>query len=41
MAVGVRRKRIGKRKSKKLFRRTARKVHPKNNLNPLRGGRRV
>lgn len=33
-----RRKPLPKAKSKKLFKRTASKIHPKNALRPMRGG---
>lgn len=35
------RKPISKKSSQKLFKRTARKVHPKNNYMPMRGGIRL
>lgn len=34
----AKRQRMSKKKSKKLFKRTASKVHPKNALRPMRGG---
>lgn len=37
----MRRGRMGKRKSRKLFSRTARKVHKKNSARPMRGGIRM
>lgn len=35
------RKKLTSRKSKKLFTRTAKKVHPKNDYRPMRGGIRL
>lgn len=34
----ARRKSLSKKKSRKLFKRTASKMHPKNALKPMRGG---
>lgn len=35
------RKKLNYKKSKKQFTRTAKKVHPKNGINPMRGGIRI
>lgn len=37
----AKRKPLSRKKSQKLFKRTAKKVHPKNNYTPMRGGIRL
>jgi len=39
--MAMRRKKMTRRKSRKLFTRTAKRVHRKNGLNPMRGGIRL